>query len=90
MKKRFINMFYGKSSMGNGLIAMMIISLIVLGCTCNQKDGFNFGKNDSTVNRKSIEHLIVRYKKAHLELLTFNILSEEKTVNKYGTFTACW
>ena len=50
----------------------------------------NFGKNASTVNRKSIEHLIVRYKKAHLELLTFNILSEEKTVNKYGTFTATY
>lgn len=47
MKQRFTNIFYGKSSIGNGFIALMIISLIVLGCTCNQKDGFKFGKNDS-------------------------------------------
>lgn len=47
MKKRFIDMFYGKSSLGSGLIALMIISLIVLGCTCNQKDGFKLGKEDS-------------------------------------------
>ena len=47
MKKRFIDIFYCKSSLGNGLIALMIISLIVLGCTCNQDEGFKFGKNDS-------------------------------------------
>ena len=47
MKKRFIDMFFGKSSLGNGLIALMVISLIAFGCTCNQEDGFSFGKNDS-------------------------------------------
>lgn len=47
MKKRFVDMFYGKSSLGNGLIALMIISLIVLGCTCNKDDFADFGKKDS-------------------------------------------
>ncbi|NNE99377.1 MAG: hypothetical protein HKN25_10200 [Pyrinomonadaceae bacterium] len=59
MKKRFIDIFYGKSSLGSGVLALMIISLIVLGCTCNEKDGFSFGKNDSdtadTGNTSTVE-----------------------------------
>jgi len=56
MKKRFIDIFYGKSSLGNGLIALMIISIIALGCTCNQSEGFKFGKNDSnTADNKDIK-----------------------------------
>lgn len=53
-------------------------------------NGTDYGKLGSALNRKNIKELIVRYKKAHLELLTFNILSEEKTVNKYGTFTSSY
>lgn len=53
-------------------------------------NGTDCGKLGSTLNRKSIEELIVKYKKAHLELLTFNVLSEEKIVNKFGTFTSSY
>lgn len=46
MKKILQNAFYGKSSFTNGLIAIGIISLIVLGCTCNDKK-FDFGTSNS-------------------------------------------
>lgn len=52
--------------------------------------GTMYGVKGSVVNRKAIEELIVRYKKAHLELLTFKVLGEEKSVNKFGTFTSSY
>jgi hypothetical protein len=35
----------GKNNLLNGLMAVLVLSLIVLGCTCNETDGFQFGKN---------------------------------------------
>ena len=49
MRKFLYGIMNGGSSLSNGVIALAIISLIVLGCTCNQDDGFTFGgKNDNT------------------------------------------
>ncbi|MEZ5306871.1 MAG: hypothetical protein R2684_06975 [Pyrinomonadaceae bacterium] len=53
MKKKNLLALGRGGSLFNGLAALFIISLIVLGCTCNEKDGFKFGKKDSdtTENR---------------------------------------
>jgi ABC-type dipeptide/oligopeptide/nickel transport system ATPase subunit len=45
-----------------------------------------YGKTDIRIERSQMEHLIVKYKKAHLDLVTVNILSEHKELNKYGVF----
>ena len=37
-----------KGNLANGLIALIIISGIALGCTCNQDDGFQWGSKDDT------------------------------------------
>ncbi|MDH3494029.1 MAG: hypothetical protein OEM82_10795 [Acidobacteriota bacterium] len=46
MIKKLAEGLSAKGNLVNGLLALMIISLIVLGCTCNEKDGFNWGKED--------------------------------------------
>ncbi len=50
MTKRAMNVFTAKSNFANGLMALLIISLIVLGCTCNDKDGFDLGSKDNDSN----------------------------------------
>ncbi len=50
MTRKSWNVFTAKSNFANGLMALFIISLIVLGCTCNDKDGFDFGSNDKDSN----------------------------------------
>ena len=44
------NFFNGKSALSNGFIALILVGLIALGCTCNDKDGFKFDsdKNANT------------------------------------------
>ena len=44
----FNKLLKAKANFLNGLIALIVISLIVLGCTCNDKDGFNWKDSDST------------------------------------------
>ena len=52
MKKFLKGIINGGSSLTNGFAALAIISLIVLGCTCNQKDGFKLGgKNSNTAQQ---------------------------------------
>lgn len=47
MRSKLSQAFMGKGNFSNGLIALMIIGLIVLGCTCN--DGkIDFGKKKDT------------------------------------------
>ena len=62
MIKNLRGMFGAKSNFVNGLLALIIISLIVLGCTCNEKDGFNFGKKDDdtsdSANKKQSEDTV--------------------------------
>ena len=51
MKKVLNEIVFGKSSLKGGFLAFAIIGLIVLGCTCNTKDGFNLGgKKDANTN----------------------------------------
>ncbi len=51
MKKILSEILYGDNSIKSGLFAFAIIGLIVLGCTCNTKDGFKFGKKDSNTTQ---------------------------------------
>ncbi len=51
MKNNLYNFINGGSSLQNGFIALAIISLIVLGCTCNEKDGFKLGKDTNTAQK---------------------------------------
>jgi hypothetical protein len=44
------------------------------------------GELGNTVSRADLEELLIRYKKAFLNLNTFNILSEIKEVNKFGRY----
>jgi hypothetical protein len=44
------------------------------------------GQKSTNASRKSIEELIIRYKKAFLNLTSFHIIAEQKEVNKYGRF----
>ncbi len=44
----------GKSSLSNGFLALAIIGLIVLGCTCNDKT-FDFGKKDDSNSTNKTE-----------------------------------
>jgi hypothetical protein len=45
MKKNLMNVLNAKNSLINGGMALIIIGVIALGCTCNDKDGFQFGDN---------------------------------------------
>ncbi len=47
MKKFLDRVALGGSSLLNGLLALTVISLIALGCTCTGKDGFDFGGKDT-------------------------------------------
>lgn len=46
------------------------------------------GELSSSIPRKEIEYLIIKYKRAFLELVSFNVLKETKSLNKFGTFTS--
>jgi hypothetical protein len=50
MKSILKQILTAKSSLGNGLLALFIISLIALGCTCNQ-----FGKKEGNSNSSTRE-----------------------------------
>lgn len=50
----------------------------------------DFGREGTLIKRTSIEPLIVKYKKAHLDLLTLHILKEEKYLNKFGSYTSLY
>ncbi|QQS42121.1 MAG: hypothetical protein IPM63_04025 [Acidobacteriota bacterium] len=41
-------LIYGRTPILNGLVAIFVISAIVLGCTCNDKDGFQWGSNTTS------------------------------------------
>lgn len=45
-----------------------------------------FGQSANSVNRTVLEELIVRYKKAYMNLISFHIIAEQKEINKYGRF----
>lgn len=47
MTRNYSNLREGRNNLVNGVFALMIISLIVLGCTCNDEEGFKLGGNDS-------------------------------------------
>lgn len=51
MTKKFGELLKGRNNLANGLIAMLIVSTVVLGCTCNKDDGFNFGSNSETTEK---------------------------------------
>ncbi|NNE67403.1 MAG: hypothetical protein HKN33_12620 [Pyrinomonadaceae bacterium] len=56
MIKNLRGIFEAKSNLINGLLALFVISMIVLGCTCNEKDGFNWkGDDDTTTSSNSSE-----------------------------------
>ena len=48
----------------------------------------NFGLNGSTIKRELIQNLIVKYKKPHVDLVSFNIIAEHKETNKFGSFVS--
>jgi hypothetical protein len=50
MKNTFINIIWGKENKFNGLFALGIVCLIVLGCTCNKSFGDLGSKNNNTTN----------------------------------------
>lgn len=47
MKKIIREIIFGRSTFINGMLALFIVSLIALGCNCNNKD-FNLGTNKNT------------------------------------------
>ena len=51
MKKRIDNLLKEQSNLINGLIAMLIVGSIALGCNCNK--GFDLGNTSSTSNSNS-------------------------------------
>ena len=46
------------------------------------------GKEGNRVNRTAIQELIAKYKKAHVDLVSYNILKEDKELNKYGAYSS--
>jgi hypothetical protein len=48
MKKTIRGIFFGKSPLLSGLIAIAVIGAIVLGCTCNEKDGFKWRSENTS------------------------------------------
>jgi len=48
----------------------------------------NYGINGTRIKRQLIQDLIIKYKKPHLDLVSFNIITEHKETNKYGAFTS--
>ena len=55
MIKKFREVFNTRNNFVNGLLALMIISLIVLGCTCNESE-FGFGnKDDDSTDAANVE-----------------------------------
>ena len=52
MKRMLRNIFYGKSAFTSGLIALTILGLIALGCTCNGKKLFD-GQSDTNTAEKN-------------------------------------
>lgn len=60
MKKLFQNIIFGNSTFTNGFIAVLILSLIVLGCTCNGKK-FDFGgTSDSNSGNNNSQEIAVK------------------------------
>ncbi len=53
MTKKIRELLNGKNNITSGLLVLLVISLIVLGCTCNEKDGFNFGSDNTETSEKS-------------------------------------
>ncbi len=50
MKKTIKRLFFGTSPLLSALIALAVIGSIVLGCNCNQKDGFTWKNSDTSSN----------------------------------------
>lgn len=48
----------------------------------------NNGKEGARVTRKDIQDIISKHKKAHVDLVSYNILKEEKELNKYGAYSS--
>jgi len=46
----------------------------------------NYGQELVQIDRTILEPLIVKYKKAHLDLVSVNIICEQKELNKFGAF----
>lgn len=58
MKKAIWNIFFGRSPLLSGLIALAVMGSIVLGCTCNDKNGFSWnssGNDSETVTKDTDE-----------------------------------
>lgn len=48
MKKLLNNIFYGKSSVGNGFLALLMVTMLALGCFCNKEKMSDLGIKDSS------------------------------------------
>lgn len=67
MKKSLENIFYGKSSTGNGTLALLLIAMFALGCFCNKEKLADLGLKDSdspTPTTSPADSATPSYKKA--------------------------
>jgi len=48
----------------------------------------NLGVDGNRIKREKIQYLIVKHKKAYIDLVSFNIITEHKETNKYGSFVS--
>ncbi len=48
MKESLSTFVNSKNSLANGVLALFVVALIALGCTCNDKDGFQWGSKENT------------------------------------------
>lgn len=55
MNRHIRKLIFGRNPLVNAALAMFVISAIVLGCTCNDKDGFKWGSNSSKSNASDID-----------------------------------
>lgn len=46
------------------------------------------GKEGTRVSRTAVQELIAKHKKAHVDLVSYNILKEDKELNKYGAYSS--
>jgi len=53
MKRTLKDLFFGKSPILSALIALLVVGSIVLGCTCNDKDGFAWDLSNSSSDSSS-------------------------------------
>jgi len=55
MRESIKGILFGRNALLSGMIALAVVGAVALGCTCNEKDGFNWGSNSSSGNSTSDE-----------------------------------